>query len=240
MNWRRFAGKCKAALHLIQAKNHPSYAQAGEDQVARYLFGELGIAQPSYLDLGANHPYLCSNTYYFYLRGSRGVCVEPDPALAGLLKRYRKGDTILPIGIGLGESREASLYIFPYPYSGWNTFSQEEAQYRQEKSGIKIESVHKVPLEPINAVMERYFDPYPNLLSIDIEGMDLPILQSLDFTRYRPEVICAETVTFSMEKGDIKGNEMAVFLQSKGYIAYADTHINTLFCRQDLYKKIQA
>src|SRR5687768_18067755 len=49
----------------------------------------------------------------------------------------------------------------------------------------------------------------PNLLSIDIEGLDLPILKTLDFEKYGPDVICAE---------DRKSTRLN---SSHGYISYA-------------------
>jgi hypothetical protein len=236
MNWKRFAGKCKAGLHILRAQALPSYSQAGEDQIVRYLFGALGIEKPEYLDIGANHPFLGNNTYYFYLRGSNGVCIEPDPGFSEMFRKYRSRDILLPIGIGLHEMTEASLYIFPFPYSGWNTFSEEEALHRQQESGIGIQKVQKIALQSINEVISQYFDPYPNFLSIDAEGMDLAILQSLDFSRYKPQVICAETVSFSTQNLEDKVSDISHFLQSQGYFVFADTHINTIFCRIDAYK----
>ena len=49
----------------------------------------------------------------------------------------------------------------------------------------------------INDVIAKYFDPYPNLLSIDVEGLDIDILKSMNFHAYKPEVICVESITFS-------------------------------------------
>ena len=78
MNWTRILGKIGAARYILESKIYPSYSQAGEDQLVRYLFQSMGIANPTYLDIGANHPYICSNTFLFYSRGSKGVCIEPD------------------------------------------------------------------------------------------------------------------------------------------------------------------
>jgi FkbM family methyltransferase len=240
MNIRRFLGKCLSASYIVRAKAQPSYSQAGEDQVVRYLFNLLHILQPSYLDIGVNHPVVGNNTYYFYLRGSKGVCVEPDPGFYSLIKKYRGRDRVLQVGIGSDETSEALLYIFPHPYSGWNTFSKEEALSRQNESGIGFAKSQRVPLLAINSVIEKYFDPHPNFISIDVEGMDLAILQSLDFSRFKPEVICVETVTFSTHQQEEKLHEVIDFLNGKDYFVFGDTHINTIFCRKDAYKGVTA
>jgi FkbM family methyltransferase len=237
MNPKRFAGKLLSAWHTIRAKVQPSYSQAGEDQVVRYLFELLKIADPTYLDIGTNHPFLGNNSFYFYNRGGKGVCVEPDPSFYDLIRKHRSRDVIIQAGVNVGDRDRGELYIFPHPYSGWNTFSKQEAENRQGQTGVRIVEAQLVPFIHINDLMKNYFNPYPNFLSIDVEGLDLAILKSIDFETYKPEVICIETITFSMNNEEIKINEIADFLKTKSYFLFADTHINSVFCRRDAYKK---
>jgi len=238
MNWNRFTGKLFAAWQTIKSNVQPSYSQAGEDQVMRYLlYSCLVINKPTYLDIGTNHPFSCNNTFYFYKRGSRGVCIEPDIQFSGLIKKYRKGDVFIEAGVGVSKINEADFYVFPGQYCGWSTFSKEEAKSREKESGIKIKEVRKMPLININDVMGKYFSGWPNLISLDVEGLDLDILKSLDFEKYKPEVICVESITFSTVNKEAKINEIAEFVTSKGYFVFADTHVNTIFCRTDAFYK---
>ncbi|HEX6333132.1 MAG TPA: FkbM family methyltransferase [Flavisolibacter sp.] len=239
MRLDRFAGKLFASKYILKSKVQPSFSQAGEDQVLKYLFGCLGIAEPTYLDIGTNHPIFGSNSFYFYNRGSRGVCIEPDPRYAALIRRFRRHDVFLQAGIGFGTETAAELYVFPMEFSGWNTFSKEEAEYRQAKTGVQITEVRKVPLLHINQVMEQYFKPHPNFISLDIEGLDLDVLKSMDFTRFRPEAICVETITFSLTNEERKMQEIIDFVTSQGYFVFADTHVNTIFCNTAVYKPVQ-
>ncbi len=62
----------------------------------------LLLKQPTYLDIGAHHPTYLINTAFFYLKGLRGVCIEPDPFLFAEFKKERKKDTCLNVGIGIG------------------------------------------------------------------------------------------------------------------------------------------
>jgi FkbM family methyltransferase len=236
MNIRRFLGKCLSASYIVRTRAQPSFSQAGEDQVVRYLFEKLNIARPTYLDIGTNHPVLGNNTYYFYLRGSKGICIEPDPDYYALIRKNRRRDVVLQVGIGSEEAREALLHVFPHPYSGWNTFSKEEAISRGQESGVNFVKTMKIPLLTIDSVIEKYFDPHPNFISVDVEGMDLAILRALDFSRFKPEVICAETITFSTRNEEEKLDDIAIFLKDKGYFVFGDTRINTIFCRADAYK----
>src|SRR5205823_3960574 len=135
-----------------------------------------------------------NNTYFFYRKGYRGVLVEPNVTMCEQLRTVRPGDTTLAAGIGVTAAREADYYLMTDP--SWNTFSREEAEQRQKVTGqkISIRKVIKTPLLNINDVMEEHFGGAPVFLSIDAEGLDLAILKSIDFDRFRPPLICAETI----------------------------------------------
>ncbi len=210
------------------------YSQAGEDLLIAQCLGKLGISQPSYLDIGANNPEFISNTYYFYLRGSKGVCVEPNPRLAAKIKKVRPRDTVLNIGVGLSEQTEADFYLFSGYADGLSTFSREEAERWQqvgmkELGKLRYEQVIKLPLRPINDIIGEHFSSAPDLLSIDVEGLDLQILKTLDFDVHRPAVICVETLSYDEHQADFKRTDIVEFLLSRDYKVYADTHINTVF-----------
>ena len=103
-----------------------SFSQCGEDLIVAHLMAALKISEPTYLDIGAHHPSLLSNTYLLYLKGSRGVCIEPDPKLFAQLKAKRKRDVCLNVGIGFDGSRSGDFYIMSS--DSLSTFSKEEAE----------------------------------------------------------------------------------------------------------------
>ena len=234
MNIKRFLGKLSRARDTINLKAKTSYSQVGEDLIVDYLFTSLNCKEIKYLEIGTNQPVLCNNTYLFYKRGCRGVCIEPDVEMVGFIKAKRPGDTVLNVGIGLSDQPQAPFYLFPGLLNGWSTFSEAEAKIRQTESGIAFRRL-LVPLKTINSIIEEYFDSCPNFISLDVEGLDLDILRSLDFTRYRPDVICVETISFSIHNKETKQDDTSVFMHSKGYMTYADTHVNTVFCRSELF-----
>ena len=213
-----------------KAYRQSSYSQAGEDRILSYLFNSLGVANPSYLDIGASHPIVASNTFLFYETGSTGVCVEADPALFGFLAEFRSNDKCLNVGVTFDDRKEADFYVFPV--AGLNTLSKEEAEYREQHGSYKVEKIIKIPLKTINEVIEENFDKTPDLISLDVEGIDLEILKSLNFDKHRPPVICVETITYSENRTERKVTGILDFLISKGYFVYADTHINTIFVEE--------
>jgi len=224
----------KLVNKIILPHSQLTYAQSGEDLILSNLFYKLSIDKPSYIDIGANHPSYISNTYYFYLRGSRGVCIEPNPFLFKKIKKLRKRDTVLNVGVGFDEQPEADFYLFPKSAHGLSTFSKEEAEYWKntgmKKAGkIEFEKIIKVKLISINTLITEYCENVPDFISIDVEGLDLAILQSLDFNLYSPRVFIVETLKYDSEQNEFKNKEIINFMTGKGYEEYADTHVNTIF-----------
>jgi FkbM family methyltransferase len=212
----------------------PSYASSGEDVIVRLFFGHLlrDNSKPSYLDVGAYWPITGNNTYLFYTMGGRGVLIEPNIALIPELKAKRPGDIVLNIGIGVTEQKEADYYCYSKPWWNINTFDKAVVEERTAKSGTKPEKVVKMPLVPINRVIEEHFGgKAPDFLSTDVEGLDLAILKTLDFHRFRPKVICAETVDPEYWGPAVTpmDPEITNFLTEKGYESRAMTYQNTIY-----------
>lgn len=225
----------KVFTKWILPNSQIAYAQSGEDLILAHLFYKLNISNPTYLDIGANHPEYISNTYYFYMRGSTGVCVEPNPFLFKKIKQTRPNDIVLNVGIGTStDSTTADFYLFPESASGLSTFSKEEAEYwanvgMKTIGKIKYTDILQIPLFPINDILKEHFTKAPDLISIDVEGLDYEILQSIDFNTYKPLTLCVETLGYDNNQKEFKKDEVISFVEGKGYEVYADTHVNTIF-----------
>jgi FkbM family methyltransferase len=219
----------KIIFRFINPPWNISYSQAGEDAVIDFLFSELGIKTPTYLELGVQYPDIGNNTYRFYLRRSRGVLVEADKTLIPSIKAKRPEDIVINVGVGVSDMDEMDFFIFDV--QGLNTFSKEEA-YKRNEGRYKIKEIVKVRMVSINRIIEENFKVVPDFLSIDIEGLDLSVLKTLDFERFPIPVICAETCLFSENHIRPRDNSIAKFMLSKGYFIYADTYINTFFVNE--------
>ena len=204
-----------------------SFSQAGEDAIIRFLFHEKKINSISYLDIGTNNPDYGNNSFLFYSTGSSGVCVEADPALIPAIKEMRPGDKVMNFGVSVSNDTEADFYVFDC--QAVNTFDKEEADKRIANGSYKMTGIIKIPLVNINSLIKDNFEKYPDFLSLDIEGLDLAVLKTLDFDKYPLPVICAETCEYSDNHIRQKDNSIAEFLLTKGYEIYADTYINTIF-----------
>ena len=220
--------KLRAQHHKRRAeKGIISYAQSGQDIIVAQLLNQLGVPMTSYLDIGANDPILLSNTYYFYRKGCRGVCIEPNPRLFRRLRRVRRRDKCLLAGVSDGADAQALFYRMSVHTLG--TFSREEAaQY--ERLGYPLVEEVSIPILTPTAVIEQYFSECPVFVSLDAEGADLAILRTWNFTRYRPAVFCIETSDIAENrKSMVKDQSILRLMQEAGYMLYADTFINSVF-----------
>jgi hypothetical protein len=159
------------------------------------------------------------------------VLVEPNPTLVRKLRSVRPHDVVVPMGVGVADADEADYYVIR---DRWplNTFSRETVEkLRQQSHEDPVETVLKMPLISINRLMVDHFDRAPDLLSTDIEGLDLAVLRTLDFKRFRPATICAET----KEPGRSHDRTpIAHVLRSRGYVACAGSLYNTIFVDRSL------
>lgn len=212
-----------------------SYSQSGEDLIVKYIFENLNIKNPTYIDIGAHHPYYISNTALFYQNGSRGINIEPDPTLFKAFIKERKKDINVNIGIG---SKNEELDFYVISSSTLNTFSKEEAYNYQKEGNYTIKSIEKIKVKTLSNVINEFSNGiFPHFLSIDAEGIDELIIKSIDFDKNFPIVICIETISFSNSGNGLKNKELIKYIEQKGYLLYADTNINSIFVRESLWRR---
>jgi FkbM family methyltransferase len=163
------------------------------------------------------------------------VLVEADPSLIPHIRKLRRRDVVLNVGVSSGEETVKKFYVFSDP--SINTFDAAVARDREQSSTVKLCSVIDIQLMSINRIIEDYVKATPDFLSIDIEGLDLTVLQSLDFEKYPIPVICAETCLYSETHVREKDRSIEEYLAAKGYFVFADTYINTIFVNEKWFRQ---
>jgi FkbM family methyltransferase len=232
--WPRIAAHLRLRAGIYYRK---SWSQCGEDLILRFLFDLLQIARPSYIDIGAHHPWYYNNTYLFYRQGARGVNVEPDPSLYAGLRRGRRRDVNLNMGIG---PHEAELDFYVMSSRTLNTFSASEARKYVEQHGLRIVDTRRIRVQTFAQAVDTHLGRTPDLVSLDVEGLDLDILRSIDFSRYRPHVFCVETISYAPGDGSgVKSPEIHALMLENGYMLYADTYINSIYVAESSWRALR-
>lgn len=208
--------------HRDQWYGGRTYAQHGDDLAILNIFGCLRIRQPSYIDIGAHHPIHLSNTALLYSRGSRGINVEANPALIEEFKRLRPGDINLCAAV-VGDSRKQATLNRIDETSGLNSL------LKVKDVGV-MDSVTVPATTADNIVVNYARGCWPDLLTIDAEGMDIPILRSINYSNGGPKVICAEAIS---PMGDVCA-ELRTLMKSRGYSVHSFAGSNMLLVRTNL------
>lgn len=207
-----------------------SFSQEGEDLILERYFENQDHGL--YVDVGAHHPFRFSNTYLFYKKGWRGINIEPMPDSLILFDEHRSEDVNLNLGVSQSEEY-LSYFMFNEP--ALNTFSLEEAKI---KNGIHngeyfIIDEKKVPTLKLSTILDKYLENKKiDFLTIDVEGLDLEVLKSNNWEKYRPKIILVEELRISIFSIRSK-SEIYLFLNSRGYELYSRTYNTSFYVRID-------
>lgn len=209
-----------------------SFSQSGEDSIIKYILDTIGrqIKNCTYLDLGANHASLLSNTYSFYSQGARGVLLEANPELARELTEKRPEDVV--INKCLAEKSSGKLNFYIMNGDGLSTTDYQSAQnFIKENPSLEITKTISVDSVTINEIITEYFpEKAPDIMNIDIEGMELAILKTTDFEKFRPLIIICEMIEYKngLTVGQ-KNKEILDLMHAEDYEEFAFTGINSIF-----------
>lgn len=201
-----------------------TYAQHGEDII---LMSYLeNIQNGLFVDVGAHHPFRFSNTYLFYRRGWRGINIDPKPGTKKFFDTLRPGDTTLEMGIA-GEEGVLTYYMFDEP--ALNSFSKELSEDRDQTTHYKIIGTQKIPVHRLDRVLKEHLPPGKKIdfLTVDVEGLDLEVLESNDWDKFRPTMVVAEDIDLNLR--NLQSSPVCELLFSKDYELVAKTLTSLVF-----------
>jgi hypothetical protein len=121
----------KLRINFSDRKGHHSYSQEGEDRVLSSLLFKLHggkhINDGFYVDVGAHHPFLFSNTCLFYKQGWHGINIDAMPGSMAAFQKHRPRDINLESGVG---QKAEKLKFFVFNELALNTFDESLAKAR--------------------------------------------------------------------------------------------------------------
>ena len=201
-----------------------SYAQEGEDMILRRIFEtqETGF----YVDVGAHHPKRFSNTYHFYKSGWRGINIDAMPGSMSIFNKIRPRDINLEAAISSKKSGKLTYYAFSE--SALNSFSKELSLQRDGERGNKIIFTKELETVSLKDILNRYIpqNTQVDFLSVDVEGLEMEVLRSNDWSKYKPRIVLVEQLMTSVE--EVERSEIRQFMRDQGYLLYAKT-ANSVF-----------
>lgn len=205
-----------------------SYSLDKEDLIIDKILGSK--KRGFYVDVGAYDPQRINNTKRFYNRGWVGINIEPSKENYNKFVLDRKKDINLNIGIG---NKNEKMEFFRFVPDTLSTFSTKE-KLKYVKLGHKFLGTEFIDVRKLSYILNKYCPARKiDFLSVDTEGFDLEVLQSNDWKKFQPKVICIETAIyrgFKLAKAiRAKAKQIDLFLISKGYQVVFDNSTNSIY-----------
>ncbi len=189
------------------------YSQEGEDIVLARIFS----GQPSgfFVDIGAHHPTRFSNSYWAYQRGWRGINIDAAPGSIAQFDRVRPRDTNIETCVSESPG-QTEFFVFPEPALNTAGRTRKEAmEVATSATGQRV-IVHADRLETVLAANLPGDVSAIDFMSIDVEGSEMAVLRSNDWTRYRPRVVVIEVLSKVLDT--LGESEEIRFLRGLGYV----------------------
>ena len=112
---------------IIYRRYRISFSNSGDDI---QLLKLIGSSRPGfYLDIGCWDPIRHSNSYFFYLRGWRGICVDANPSMQPKFNKFRPNDIFINKGVGDSSKKTLDYYKLDDLKSDMNTFDKNSNDY---------------------------------------------------------------------------------------------------------------
>lgn len=176
----------------LRDKGFSSYSQFGEDAIVRALINDWS---GGYVDIGSGHPVRFSNTYALYRKGVRGLLVEPIAANVEHARLVRPEDMVVQSLCG---PDQRAVPFFEYEQYEYSTTSRERVDELASR-GFRPVSEYQIDVRSLASLVADADIFVPELLSIDVEGAELAVLESADWDRFRPAVIVGEEWTSPLD-----------------------------------------
>jgi len=201
---------------------YTSYSEYAEDLILRDHLSN--IKRDFYVDVGCNRPVRGNNTFRLYLQGWRGINIDGNEKLIQKFKKLRSKDLNLT-AIVSNEKKEVTFFISDTDRVSTISRSQKEENIKRWNYTREVKMVSKT----LEEILDEHLPANQQIdfLNIDVEGHDYEVVQSLNFNKYRPTIICIEAHDFAIEK--FNENLIATYLISIDYKIIAATYPNVFF-----------
>lgn len=215
-----------------------SKSQIGQDKI---LDQEIfkGKTNGIFVEVGALDGYGASNTWFFEKeRNWSGLLIEPNPIEFNKMENnqrplsYKENCAISDVEMDInflsigGPCNVLSGIVEFYNPQHMNRIDRELDMYKSYPEGHELHSTREV-IKMKAVKLQTLFDKYKmtdiDLISIDVEGAELKVLESIDFDKVNINCFLIEN-NYGLQKE-------TEFLSSKGYTLHSNIQWDSVFIK---------
>lgn len=146
-----------------------------------------------FVDVGANDPYIDSQSFHLEQLGWGGLLIEPLPNMCELLRKHRKG-MVIPYACSGIENHKKVL-----PLISFGVCSTLETKLIHSNK-LKNEIIH-IEARTLDSILEdNKIEPSFDLLSIDVEGHEIELFKGFSIKKWKPKLILLEDHVLNQKK----------------------------------------
>lgn len=206
------------------------YAQFAEDVTIGRLSEKIN--KGFFVDVGCFHPKKRNNTWLLYKKGWRGINIDIDSIKIEGFDIIRPGD--INIHSAVSDKKGETSY---WSNGFYSLTTSLDASFVDGKKGYIQKTAE---CDTLTGIIDssKFNGRKVDFLSVDVEGHDLSVLQSLDFDRYDPSLIAVEI--HSSVFSDVEKTELYTFLVDKDYCLVGWCGLTLLMANKELQVSLKS
>lgn len=189
----------------------------------------------TFVEIGAFDGETYSNTAFLADIGWRGVYVEPVPLHADLCERRHRHNRVEVVRAAVGAAEGSARISVAGPLSSMADDHIESFKSISWSAGFHKDDFIDVPVITPAALLERTGIDRCDVLVIDVEGLERPIVESWPFDRLKPRIAIIETRDHTDEFGEqarLDSLEVIRIMEANGYVQHWREVDNIVFLHQ--------
>jgi hypothetical protein len=163
-----------------------------------------------------------------YLQGWRGINVDGNQQAIEQFNLFRNDEVNIH---ALVSDKEEEINFYKFPEGAWNTTDAQAAEMLNKRGNphCAISEVVTLKTVPISYLLDTYVGNKKfDFLNIDVEGLDTKIFYSIDFSKYRPKLICLE-----MGIAEWSSDPFKSFIKTNNYTVVAQCVNSAIIMRNE-------
>ena len=140
--------------------------------------------------------------------------------------RERPRDINVQVGVADAAS---TLRYYSFNDPALNTFDRSLMEWRVANTPYRVIGEIEVPVERLDAILRKHMPSGRRIdfISIDVEGLDLAVLRSNDWSAFRPHCVLVEALGISLEA--VMDSEVCGYLRGQGYELFSKLFNSLIF-----------
>jgi FkbM family methyltransferase len=204
-----------------------------DSKVLRRFFLKNKALKSTFIEVGAARPDYLSISKLFRNSGWNVISVEPNPEFCRLQREA--GNDVLEFACGDRDDEDVPFTVVDsrttesgeVTYESFSSLGMKQTFKAIAPANLQIRQI-KVRMRRLSTLIDAYAADSTELsiLSVDVEGWELEVLDGLDFSRHRPKCIILENL--------FSDTRYRTYLLDRGYRLWRTLPPNEVYINEEM------